>query len=542
MKHAKKLLALLLAAAMVFAALAVPALAASRLDPSEGTAQKLESYLYMVLDKLIDMLGKTLNMLIPGLNWTGRWPTAKSYTPQYFYEGEKTFDTEVRPEARWSAGFSTNSLIEGLDIMNGEYFMAGTLEPFEGRVPVEVIDDMAVCAYALSDGVSGTVVQAVIDGYGLARGDVLEIRKLLDDFAKANNVVSVNVSVLHQHSCIDILGMGAPLVPAVFTNPAYSLLNKDTDEFVGGKNPSFMKHLYEVTARTVTEAVESMQGGQLYYGYTDISDYITDKRDPQCYDPNMNRIRFVPDNESANEIWICEAGIHCVGLGAGPDRITSDFPYYLKQYIRENAHADVVYVNGAELALTTDYTLIHQMEDEPENHMLAMGETLAKKIIAIDNDVPLTPVLNVAHKEVCIKAENQILILAVREGLINSVVAKDGLGFDIITEIGYMELGNKVGVFLAPGEISPEIFWGGAVEPDKSWTGESWDYAPLAETAGMDTVLCFGLCNDQIGYILTDNDIRSIFTENEEINASSYHAASTLTENYQELIAAVKKQ
>ena len=539
MKHAKKIIALLLAAVMVLMASAVPALAASKLDPSEGPAQKAESILYRILDKLIDILVKTLNMLIPGLNWTGRWPTAKNYSPQYFYEGEAAFDTEVQPEARWSAGFSTASLIEGLDVMNGEYYMAGTLEPFHGRVPVEVIDDMAVCAYALSDGVSGTVVQAVIDGYGLARGDVLEIRKLVDDFAKANDVISINVSVLHQHSCIDILGMGAPLVPAVFTNPAYSLLNKDTDDFVGGKNPSFMKHLYEVTARTITEAVESMTEGQLYYGYVDVSDYIKDKRDPQVFDPNMSRFRFVPDGD-ADEIWICEAGIHCVGLGAGPDRITSDFPYYLKQYVKENAGADVVYVNGAELALTADYALIDVEETEINTRMKAMGETLGQKIIDIDNDQPLDPVLNIAHKEVAVKAENQILILAVREGLINSVVAKDGLGFTLITEIGYMELGNKVGVFFAPGELSPEVIWGGATTPDKSWTGDSWDYAPLAETAGVETALCFGLCNDQIGYILTDNDVRSIFTENEEINASSYHSASTLTESFESLLAAVK--
>ena len=540
MKNAKKLLALLLAAVMILTASVIPAFAASKLDPSEGALQKAESYLYRILDKLISMLVKTLNMLIPGLNWTAKWPTAKNYSPQYFYEGEETFDTAVSPDAKWSAGFASASLIEGLDIMNGEYYMAGTLEPFNGRVPVEVVDDMGVCTYAISDGVSGTVVHAVIDGYGLARGDVLEIRKLVDDFAKANNVISINVSVLHQHSCIDILGMGAPLVPAVFTNPAYSILNKDTDEFVGGKNPSFMKHLYEVTAQTITEAVESMSEGQLYYGYTDVSDYIHDKRDPQVFDGNMNRFRFVPDDTSRSEIWICEAGIHCVGLGAGPYRITSDFPYYLKQYIKENANADVVYVNGAELALTTDYDLIHQMENEPENHMLAMGETLAKKIIAIDNDVALDPVLNIKHQEVPIKAENQILILAVREGLINSVVAKDGLGFVIITEIGYMELGNTVGVFFAPGEIAPEIIWGGAVSAEESWTGESWDYAPLAETAGVDTMLCFGLTNDQIGYILADNDIRSIFTENEEVNASSYHSASALTESFEALIASVK--
>ena len=540
MKHTKKLIALLLASVMILMASAVPALAASKLNPNDGALQKAESIMYRILDKLVSMLVKTLNMLIPGLNWTGRWPSVQNYSPENFYEGEDAFDTEVQPDAKWSAGFATASLIEGLDIMNGEYYMAGTLEPMNGRVPVEIVDDQAVSVYALSDGVSGTVVQAVIDGYGIARGDVLEIRKRLADFAEQNNIISINVSVLHQHSCIDILGMGAPLVPAVFTNPAYSLLNKDTDQFIGGKNPSFMKHLYEVTARTITEAVESMTEGQLYYGYVDVSDYIYDKRDPQVIDENMNRFRFVPDDADRNEIWICEAGIHCVGLGAGPDRLTSDFPYYIKEYVKENAGADVVYVNGAELALTADYSLINVEETETNSRIKAMGYALGEKIVSIDNDVALDPVLNIKHSEVPIKAENQILILAVREGLINSVVAKDGLGFAIITEIGYMELGNRIGVFFAPGEISPEIFWGGATTPDKSWTGESWDYAPLAETAGVDTMLCFGLTNDQIGYILADNDIRSIFTENEEVNASSYHSASALTESFEALIASVK--
>ena len=540
MKHTKNLIALLLAAVMILMASAVPALAASKLNPNDGALQKAESIMYRILDKLISMLVKTLNMLIPGLNWTGRWPSVQNYSPENFYEGEDAFDTEVQPDAKWSAGFATASLIDGLDIMNGEYYMAGTLEPMNGRVPVEIVDDQAVSVYALSDGVSGTVVQAVIDGYGIARGDVLEIRNRLADFAQANNIISINVSVLHQHSCIDILGMGAPLVPAVFTNPAYSLLNKDTDQFIGGKNPSFMKHLYEVTARTITEAVESMTEGQLYYGYVDVSDYIYDKRDPQVIDENMNRFRFVPDDADRNEIWICEAGIHCVGLGAGPDRLTSDFPYYIKEYVKENAGADVVYVNGAELALTADYSLINVEETETNSRIKAMGYALGEKIVSIDNDVALDPVLNIKHSEVPIKAENQILILAVREGLINSVVAKDGLGFAIITEIGYMELGNTVGVFFAPGELAPEIVWGGAVSAEESWTGESWDYAPLAETAGVDTMLCFGLTNDQIGYILADNDIRSIFTENEEVNASSYHSASALTESFEALIASVK--
>ena len=41
-----------------------------------------------------------------------------------------------------------------------------------------------------------------------------------------------------------------------------------------------------------------------------------------------------------------------------------------------------------------------------------------------------------------------MLILAVREGIVNSVVTKKSGNFNIVTEIGYMELGNKIGVVI----------------------------------------------------------------------------------------------
>ena len=42
----------------------------------------------------------------------------------------------------------------------------------------------------------------------------------------------------------------------------------------------------------------------------------------------------------------------------------------------------------------------------------------------------------------------------------------------------------------------------------ESWTGTGWDFAPWAETCGAEELICFGLCNDQIGYILCENDYR----------------------------------
>ncbi|MDR0468585.1 MAG: DUF11 domain-containing protein, partial [Peptococcaceae bacterium] len=42
-----------------------------------------------------------------------------------------------------------------------------------------------------------------------------KIRRLLDCFGRDNNIVSINIGALHQHSCIDTLGMSGPLVYAI---------------------------------------------------------------------------------------------------------------------------------------------------------------------------------------------------------------------------------------------------------------------------------------------------------------------------------------
>ncbi|MBQ7637897.1 MAG: hypothetical protein IJS90_03235, partial [Clostridia bacterium] len=303
---------------------------------------------------------------------------------------------------------------------------------------------------------------------------------------------------------------------------------------------TFMQNLFKVVNETARKAVNSMQGGSLYYGSADIGEFIHDKREPIVYDKLIHRIRFVPDNESANEIWVCEAALHCVSFGAAPSEVTSDFPYYIKKYVKENFPADVVFVQGAELAITADYSSLSYDKDVPSARLEAMGKAIGSRLLAINNDVLLDPVLNIKISETAIPATNQILILAVREGLINSVVTRKGFDYYIMTEVGYMELGNKIGVMLAPGEMAPEIIYGGAASPEMSWTGESWEYPALETVCGVDELICFGLTNDQIGYIICDNDVRSYLTENEEITAASTKSASTIAKTFIELVDSVK--
>jgi hypothetical protein len=206
----------------------------------------------------------------------------------------------------------------------------------------------------------------------------------------------------------------------------------------------------------------------------------------------------------------------------------------MEQYIGGAANADAVFIQGSQLAVTSNTASLTYDEASGANaRAKALGEALGQRAASITGERPLAPVLHAAHKELFLDIDNEILTLAGREGLLGSVFVKKGLTrYAAVTEIGYMELGGALGALLVPGEIEPAILWGGAQDAALSWTGKDWPYAPLSTLCGAEKLICFGLCNDQIGYILCDNDVRSMLTENEEINAASTKAGSTLAEAY----------
>ena len=539
MRRFKKLISCLLMFTLVFTA-ALPALAAGTQPLSVQTdtlKETVSNRFYQLVDRLIRILGRVLNTLIPGLNWTGKIPAMKDYTAENFYPGKASFDTAPADNARWRMGFGEASFLTDIDPLDGSFYIAGKIGFTEGNVPVAVADDQGVNTFALSDGVT-TVTFSSIDGFGLTRGDVLEVRRRLADFAAEHGIDAINVSSIHQHSCIDTLGLGAPILPAVLRNPTDILLGGK--HLVTGKTDAFMEAFYTAVTESVIGAVESLTPGALYYGAADISEHINDKRDPQSFDPNFNRLRFVPDN-GGRQIVVGQTCIHPVTVSGDSHVLSADYPYYVERYVNEHMNADFVFLQGAELAISSHAgTFSYDPADGATARAEAMGRTLGEKLCAITEETEIEPLLNVAFTEVTVPVDNPIHTVAGREGLLSSVFVRDGLGYSVITELGYMELGAAIGVVLAPGEIEPAILWGGAPAAADTWTGEGWDYAPWQQECGAEKLLCFGLCNDQIGYILCDNDYRSMLTENEEVNAASQHAGSILSEAFAALIAKVK--
>lgn len=499
--------------------------------------------LYKLADQIIDALVKGINKNIPSVKFEQK----ENFTSEMFFEGMEDYLSAPASNAVWSLGYGSASLQTG-DELDGKHYVGGSLSFPKTKAATAIYDDQRVRVIAINDGSGrGTLVFAVIDGFGISSTDVRGIRKELADFAKANNIVGINISVLHQHSCVDTFGMNGDLVKMIFTNPALNRINNTfgTDyKLLNGQNASFMKHLYDVTVDSVKEAVNSMTTGKMYYSEIEAGEYIRDKREPMVFDSKIHRFRFVPDN-GTKETWLCNMAIHAVGNGAAGTAITGDYPYYIEQEVNK-AGANFIQIQGAELAISSKHDSLNLPEGTPRLESLKIyGTTLGKLIVESNEaETEVAPLLNYRMKEYYVPVTNQILEFAGRLGaLTNTVVTTDDDNhvLEVATELGYLEIGTKLAVAIIPGELEPAIAYGGYLDADHSWAGTDFDYPSLQDIVGTDKeLLVFGLMNDQIGYILEDNDYSSILSGvNEEIVATGNLAGSTTINAFEELIKSI---
>ena len=564
----KKLISLLLSVVMVFTVFSV-ALTSSVMaaDTAEVTASEsaavmsidlgglkiptswdelgnvLLKSLYNVADQLIDVILKGLNKKIPAVQFEKK----ENFTSEMFFEGMEDYLSTPAANAVWSLGYGSASLQTG-DELDGKHYVGGSLSFPKTKAATEIYDDQRVRVIAVNDGSGrGTIVFASLDAFGLSYPDVRGIRKELADFAAANNIVGINISVLHQHSCVDTFGMNGDLLKMIFTNPALNVINNTfgTDyKLLNGQNESFMEHLYDVTVDSIKQAVNSMTTGKMYYSEIEAGEFIHDKREPMVYDTKVHRFRFVPDN-GTKETWLCNMAIHCVGNGAAGTAITGDYPYYVEQEVNK-AGANYIQIQGAELAITTSHSSLDIPEGTPRLESLKIyGTALGKHIVESDAaETEVAPLLNYRMKEYTVPVTNQILAFAGKLGaLTNKVVATDdnNTELEVVTELGYLEFGTELAVAVIPGDLEPAIAYGGYLDAENSWTGTDFDYPTLQEIVGADKeLLVFGLTNDQIGYILEDNDYSSILSGvNEEIVATGCSAGSTTINAFEELVDSI---
>lgn len=464
------------------------------------------------------------------------------YESRDFYPGHSEFATSGKRGARWRLGYARRSLVPD-DYNQKDYYIAGYLS-YPPNVMSGVIDDQAVRVICLDDSSGrGSVVFAVIDCVGISGADIRRIRARLADFAKENNIVSVNVSSIHCHSAIDTQGLWGDL-PKMLKNNVRAVKDRRYDDIISGRDPEFMENLFEKTADAIKEAFNSMQRGKLTYVRTDAIDFARDKRPPYVWDRDIVRLRFIPDNGSRETVAAFMAA-HPTALGAKNTKLSSDYISAMEQEINK-AGRNFIFFQGAELAIAQQRDCI--TEHDGSEGWQEYGRTIGRFLNSIpdERERRVATFINIRNREIFIPADNPILIAAAKTGLVNNTVlhnAKEESGYCFVSEIGYAEIGRELSLALIPGELAPEILLGGAYGADESFNRTAWEYPPMRDMIPEGRELSvIGLCNDATGYIIPDNDYGSVIAKDhyEEAVSAGRRAGSTVTEAFGELVKSLR--
>lgn len=472
--------------------------------------------------------------------------TEDTYVNENFFAGTEAFLSEPAQGAVWRLGYSSESLVPD-NVLTKNYYFGGYMFPL---VPAEsVADDQRVRVVCIDDNSGrGTAAFCVIDGIGLGNGDINQIRALLKEFAQENNIVSINVSCTHAHSCIDTQGLSGKFLISALTNAVFTKYDFLNGTVTSGRDPEFMNILYTKTAQAVKDAFNSLKEGKLYFKTCDISEYLGDKRDPQVFDPNINCLHFIP-NDNSRETWIANLGSHPTCLDRTNTSISADYPYYMEKAVNELGNADFMFVQGAQGAITNQRGKFNTTGDMTGYEVLAAMGTEFGRIVVEEGtqETEIEPLLNIRHAEVFVPVTNPVLRLVIKAQLVNNVVVETAQGQKIVTEIGYLEFGTGHAAALLPGEVFPEIVWGGAFGAEDSWSGEDYNEPSIQQIIGNEKkVIAFGLVNDAAGYILPDNDYAHFIADSfglshyEELLSGGPGVASAITKVYAEMLDSIR--
>ncbi len=414
--------------------------------------------------------------------------TTQESSNEFMLEGDKSFS--YVPGEKWTCGFAKAAYTPA-DYNNKTYFIAG----YDSNNPVKgVLDDLYARAVFLDDNRgSGGVIFCALDCVGISRRDINDIRKYALESGRLGKVKSINISSTHTHAGIDTQGLWGEKI------------------YKSGKDIAFMDNLKKQAARAVVEAYENRKDGSLFMGYTPVEDMQADVRTPVTYDKNLTRFRFLPDDNSG-EIYIVNFASHAELLGT-TSMVSADFPAYLIKEIEEKVpDSNAVFFNGAigGMISAKEIKKVYRDSIDCEAYMKGFGKQLGELALSVENEIRLEPVLNVKSKGITVPGDNTVLVLARYLNVLNNDMGrtKKRSKVCIYSEVAYMELGKKdVAVFLVPGELFPELFNGEFLTEKDSANHKKASYKKvLSDMTDCRHKFVIGLCNDELGYILAEND------------------------------------
>lgn len=383
-------------------------------------------------------------------------------------------------------GFSKDEIMP--DLTSGKtYYIAGH---GSGHVMEGVLTPVYIHAVWLDCGAEEGILWLSADIVGMTNTEVEIIRNRVKSSKVIKGCRSVNFSCTHSHSGIDTVGYwGKPFLSI----PA------------DGKDPDYMEMLFQKAKKVSEEAFLNRKPGTLSVGSAPIEGGLHSKRPfPEKHEV-LTRLRFRPADGS-KETWLLNVGAHPNSLGGSNRMLSGEYPYFMREEIKERTGADVHFgigpIGGMDAAQFD--------ETDPLNCVKLQGKYYAEAAIGIQEDTPLQPEIRFLRRRFYLPVDNNVLAFLAIRGTMSFQPFPDyasATGLAMKTELTYMTIGSQKLLFL-PGESFVSTAYGGYLDAAHSATGESEEAnpTPLSEIAGDDRIIIYGVTNDMTGYSIEPNE------------------------------------
>ena len=449
-------------------------------------------------------------------------------------------DWQSKPGKLWRVGFGKATLLPP-DFSEKTYYVAGYSE---NNPATGCLDAPHVHALWLDDCTGrGAILLVSADTVGLLNADVLDIRAYLADFARTTGCRGIHVMSTHDHASIDTMGNWGPLPRS-------------------GRDKQYMRFFREQVKKAAIDAYRDRRDGSLYFGETEADGLQEDARTPIVYSKTLTRLRFVP-KDGTREAWLVHFSAHAESLQGCNSRVSADWPGYMRDAIRKKADAEVFCCTGAIGGMITmrveDEQAIRDAGGDFAESTRRIGESVAGVALSVHKEKKLAPCVNQLRQTFYLEADNTMLLTAKFARIVRADSCfrpGTSLGMALRTEMTYLEIGS-LHFLLLPGELFPELAYGGylSAEESSSGCGGEVNPEPLTEIAQDKVLRIVGLANDEIGYILPPNDFllhpdtpyfeptrdRHGRRHYEETNSLGPRTAETLAAVFRTMMASVRK-
>jgi hypothetical protein len=353
------------------------------------------------------------------------------------------------------AGAVARTITPPLDASASPVFLAGFQRD---RRATAIAHELHVRSLAISSDAGRPFVLAVCDLIGLVRSETLTIREAVADLD-----ADVVVTSTHTHSGPDTIGLWGP------------------DEATRGVDEAWLAAARARVVESIRAAVDSREPAVARVATTGVDGVIENYRDPDVVDAQVGALALDRASGGGAIATLANVGCHPEVLDGGSSVVSSDMAGAC-------ARAFEAVRGGVGFWVSGDLGGMQSPADGPRTIAEAdrKGAVCADAALAALAGAQPLPDATVRYRsaEVALPLWNPRFRAGLASGVLSGAIGPDGT---IVTEVGLLELGPSRWACW-PGEVLPRL----GIE-SKRRLGSRYPFL-------------VGLANDELGYILFDED------------------------------------